>query len=296
MGQKRKSSASGPSGVLVLDKPIGPTSREVIAAVTRRLGLPASGHCGTLDPLATGLLVLVSGYATRVQDLFMGHAKEYVARIRFGATSATDDAEGPIVENVGAPPESIAGIAAALERFVGTIEQIPPALSAVHIDGERAFEKARRGESVDMPARRVVIHACEILGYDAPRLELRVRSGPGTYIRSLARDLGQALGTGAYLEGLRRTASGSLRIETAVAADLATVADVRTLEACLAAEPRSEIPPDAMPLLLQGKVVPAEHSAPLARESLIWCGGIIVGRGSPFGDAAVRLKRLIRPL
>ena len=193
-------------GLLVLDKPGGMTSRE---ALDRALSWfprgTRAGHTGTLDPLATGVLVLCLGSATRLAEYVQDMGKTYRAGVRLGARSDTDDADGAVMPVAGAAAPDRAALEAALRGFLGEIEQVPPAFSAAKVAGRRAYDLARRGQDVALEARRVRVHGIDVLAYDYPRLEVEVRCGKGTYIRSLARDLGERLGCGGYVETLRRT-------------------------------------------------------------------------------------------
>lgn len=206
----------GTGGVLVVDKPTGPTSHDVVARTRRVLGIRRVGHCGTLDPLATGVLVLCVGPMTRFSRWLTGGDKEYEACFRLGATSDTDDALGEITETPGAKPMPRSGIETVLKRFLGVIDQVPPEHSAVRVRGVRSYHRARRGEATGLVARPVRIDRFEITGYEPPRLRVRVQCGQGTYIRSLARDLGRALGCGGLVEQLRRLRVGALTIRDAV--------------------------------------------------------------------------------
>lgn len=213
------------SGLLIIDKPYDLTSMTVCRAVRRRLvagGAPKRvkvGHGGTLDPYATGVMVVLVGRATKLCDAVMAGEKRYVADIDLSRRSTTDDLEGEITEAQYLRPPTREEVAAACARFVGTIMQRPPAHSAIWVDGERAYHLARRGEAPDLPERPIVIHEITLLDYEWPRARIDVRCGKGTYIRSLARDLGSALGVGGMLVGLRRTAVGEFTIERAVALD-----------------------------------------------------------------------------
>jgi tRNA pseudouridine55 synthase len=206
------------AGVLLVDKPAGVSSFGAIARLRPAYGRKL-GHTGTLDPFATGLLVVLHGRATRLAPYLGGLDKRYLATVRFGATSTTDDPEGEIEETGGTT--TIEELAAALPAFVGEIRQVPPAASAVHIDGERAYRRFRRGESVTVPARQVTVHGITLMHFDdaTQTALLDVACGPGTYIRSIARDLGEALGTGAHLTHLRRTEVGAFRVEDAAVPD-----------------------------------------------------------------------------
>ncbi len=200
----------GPTcGILAIDKPAGMTSMDVVAIVRGKAGGTKTGHAGTLDPLATGVLVLALGKATRQLKWFMATDKRYVTEIDLSCFTTTDDAEGDriAVEPLAAPPTE-SEISQTLETFVGRIMQRPPAHSAVKIGGRRAYQLARRGIDVEIEHREVVVHSIEPTRYRWPLLELDIRCGKGTYIRSLARDIGRAMGTGGHCHTLRRTAVG----------------------------------------------------------------------------------------
>jgi tRNA pseudouridine55 synthase len=204
-------------GLLVLDKPGGITSRE---AVDRALAwFPRGtrmGHTGTLDPLATGVLVLCLGQATRLTEYVQRMSKTYHAGVLLGARSDTDDADGTVAAVAGAEPPTLARLRDALEGFLGEIDQVPPAYSAARVSGRRAYDLARQGQEIDLQPRRVTIYRIDLLRYDWPLLELEVHCGKGTYIRSLARDLGDRLGCGALVQMLRRTRVGPFTAEEAV--------------------------------------------------------------------------------
>ena len=208
------------NGLLVLDKPIGITSRRAVDIAGRWFGRGVRiGHTGTLDPLATGVLVLCIGRATRLAEYVQLMGKVYTSTFRLGATTDTDDGEGSIIETPGAGDPGRDAVSAALARFVGTIEQIPPAFSAAHVKGRRAHELARAGKEVVLAPRAVQIYGIDLRRYDYPEVEVEVRCGKGTYIRSLARDLGQALGCGAYVQSLRRDSVGPFTAARALPLD-----------------------------------------------------------------------------
>ena len=206
-------------GVVNLDTPVGPTSHDMVDLVRRLTGMRRSGHAGTLDPLASGVLPILVGAATRFSDDLTGGPKRYEAVIRLGVGSATDDAQGPL-EAVGPPPD-MAAVSGALASFVGTFEQRPPAFSARKTGGVVAHRAARAGSPVEAPPRTVTVESIAILGSERGDgwLDLRcdIRCGPGTYIRSIARDLGDRLGCGGHLHGLRRTEAAGLRVDDAIA-------------------------------------------------------------------------------
>lgn len=211
-----------PTGLLIIDKHQGPTSMQVCANVRarlRRAGAPKRvkvGHAGTLDPLATGVLVVLIGKATKLCDRFMGGEKEYEAVIDLSGRTATDDAEGEVtLIDVPVPPTR-ERVEEAVRAFVGVIMQSPPAFSAVHVDGERAYALARKGEAPVLPPRPVVVREFRVDSYEWPLVRATIVCAKGTYIRSLARDLGTALGVGGFLAGLRRTRVGAFRVTEAV--------------------------------------------------------------------------------
>lgn len=212
-------------GLLNVSKPVGPTSHDVVARIRRLLRRGTKvGHAGTLDPFATGVLVICVGPATRLAEYVAGGPKQYVAEVTFGATSTTDDIAGDITETGAAPDE--ADVRAAAEGFVGQIQQVPPAHSAVHVSGQRAYKLARAGREVELPARPVQIDALELLEMSGRLATFRIDCGTGTYIRALARDLGRQLGCGAYCSALTRTRVGRFTLDQAVAADALTEANL----------------------------------------------------------------------
>jgi tRNA pseudouridine55 synthase len=197
------------NGLLVIDKPAGMTSREVVNRASKWFPRRTKiGHTGTLDPLATGVLVVCIGAATRLAHFVQAMSKSYTSRVRLGASSTTDDADGTVAENSNATPPARAAIEAALAGFIGTIEQYPPAFSALKLGGRRAHDLARRGRDVPLAARTVRIDALRLLDYAWPFLDVEIDCGKGTYIRSIARDLGKRLGVGGLMQTLRRTRVG----------------------------------------------------------------------------------------
>jgi tRNA pseudouridine55 synthase len=207
---------SGVNGVLLIDKPSGPTSHDVVQRMRRTLRERSIGHTGTLDPMATGLLPLVVGRATRLASLISGADKTYDATVRLGFGTDTDDAMGTrLVRDWGPIPER-GGIAAALETFRGTYGQVPPQHSAKRVGGEKAYDLARQAKPVDLKPVPVTVHELAWLSFDSPDLRIRVRAAAGFYVRSLARDLGLLLGCGAHLTTLRRLASGSFTVDRAI--------------------------------------------------------------------------------
>ena len=215
-------------GVVNLDKPVGPTSHDMVALVRRLSGERRVGHAGTLDPLASGVLPILVGAATRLSEELSGGTKRYEATVALGARSLTDDAQGPITPS-GAPLPDREGVIAALPSFRGTYDQRPPAFSARKLDGRTAHRAARAGQPLELPPRRVTVESLELVslqqGDELLEIRLDIACTAGTYVRSIARDLGEALGCGGYLKALRRTEAASLAVDTALSPeDLATLA------------------------------------------------------------------------
>ncbi len=206
---------SGVFGLLSLYKPPGPTSHDLVVWVRRGTGVKKVGHAGTLDPAAAGVLVLCLGPATRLSEYVMGSPKTYVARVHFGVETDTYDAEGAVTAQ-DSRPVTRAEVEAALDRFRGEIAQVPPMVSAIRQGGRRLYELARAGQTVERAARAVTISRLVLTAWEPPVAALEVDCSPGTYIRSLAHDLGQALGVGAHLAALERTASGTFTAADAV--------------------------------------------------------------------------------
>ena len=219
----RSSLGPGLDGILVIDKPIGPTSHDLVGLVRRLAATKRVGHGGTLDPFASGVLPLFLGKATRLVEFHLADRKAYRATVCFGASSTTDDLEGELTFAEGPAPTRDA-VLAALPGLTGTISQRPPAYSAIKVGGRRAYAMARAGETVELAERTVTIDALELIEWDEtepdrPVAILDVRCTAGTYVRALARDLGEHLGNAAYLGALRRTAAGPFRAEDAIALD-----------------------------------------------------------------------------
>jgi len=206
-------------GLLNINKPSGVTSRDVVNRVQRMVRGVKVGHAGTLDPLATGVLVVALGPATRLVEYVQRMPKTYLGTFWLGRTSDTEDIDGQVVELDGPPQPTAGEIEAVLPRFLGTINQLPPAFSALKVRGRRAYDLARRGVAVELQPRPIEIHRLTLVRYEYPELQLEVCCGSGTYVRSLGRDLAQALGTAAVMSALVRTAVGDFRIEEACLLD-----------------------------------------------------------------------------
>lgn len=203
------------SGALVVDKPVGMTSHDVVQAIRNGTGLRRAGHTGTLDPRASGVLVILVGPAVRLSEYVSASDKRYQAIIRLGGTTDTFDAEGKFTPTKDPVNVTEAEFEEALKTFVGEIEQVPPAHSAVKVGGRKAYDMARNGEEVTLEPRKITVHHLEVLEWTPPEVVIDVHCSSGTYVRSLANDLGQKLGSGAYLVGLRRTKSGKFTLRDA---------------------------------------------------------------------------------
>ncbi|GAB4531155.1 MAG: tRNA pseudouridine(55) synthase TruB [Anaerolineales bacterium] len=204
------------SGVLVIDKPVGMTSHDVVQIVRRGTGIRRAGHTGTLDPRASGVLVVLVGPAVRLSEYVSASDKRYQATLRLGTSTNTYDAEGTVTENTS--PDNITEemFEKALQQFVGEIEQVPPPYSAVKVGGRKAYELSRKGEEVQLEPRKINVYSLELLEWVHPEAVVDVYCSSGTYVRSLAHDLGKALGCGAHLVGLRRTKSGHFTLRDAI--------------------------------------------------------------------------------
>ena len=247
------------NGLLVIDKPSGMTSRDAVNRVQRWFPKGTKiGHTGTLDPLATGVLVVCVGAATRLADYVQAMGKSYESRFRLGATSTTDDADGAVTETPNAVAPTRAQLDAALARFTGSVEQMPPAFSALKVGGRRAHDLARKGKDVPLAPRTVRIDAIRVRAYEWPYLDVEVDCGKGTYIRSIARDLGAALGCGGLVQTLRRTRVGCYLAEDAITLDHdpRAIGDyIAPMSAALTALPVVRIPTESVVRFRQGQAV-----------------------------------------
>jgi tRNA pseudouridine55 synthase len=204
------------SGALVVDKPVGMTSHDVVQAIRNGTGLRRAGHTGTLDPRASGVLVILVGPAVRLSEYVSASDKRYQAIIRLGGSTDTFDGEGLVTPTKDPVSVTEAQFEEALKTFIGEIEQTPPPYSAVKVQGRKAYEMAREGEEVELAPRKITVHHLEVLEWAPPEVVIDVHCSSGTYVRSLANDLGVMLGCGAYLVGLRRTKSGRFSLRDSV--------------------------------------------------------------------------------
>ena len=279
------------NGVLPVDKPAGPTSHDAVAAVRRALRTRQVGHTGTLDPFASGLLLVCVGPATRLAEYLTGLPKTYVATMRLGEAMDTDDLTGEIVSSSDAWRDlDPADIEAALMKQVGTIRQIPPMYSAKKVDGERMYAAARRGETVERKAATVTIYSIRVLSVDLPDVEFEVECGAGTYIRAIARDAGEALGVGGHLRALRRTRVGSHSVDGAV--PLGQLGDEARVRAAMLSPlaavshlPRVAVDERGAAALSHGRAVPVADDAVPEGEpvALASAEGALLAIGERFG-------------
>jgi tRNA pseudouridine55 synthase len=272
-------------GWVVLDKPVGMTSTHAVSRLKRIFNAKKTGHAGTLDPLASGILPVAFGEATKTVPFVQDGEKAYRFTVRFGAETDTDDSDGKVTAQSELRPAR-ADILALLPQFIGTIQQTPPAFSAIKIDGERAYDIARDGETPALSARPVTIHALDLLSADQDEAVFEARCGKGTYVRAIARDLGRMLGCFGHVTALRRTRVGPFTEADAIAlSDLAEggveAAAMRRVEAGLLELPRVVVDRDAaarlrrgQSILLRGADAPADGSAYAA------CGGVVIAVGA----------------
>jgi tRNA pseudouridine55 synthase len=282
-----------PSGFLVLDKPLGLTSRDAVDRAVRWFARGTRvGHTGTLDPLATGVLVVAVGLATRLTDEVQRMEKTYRVGIRLGARSDTDDAEGTITfTDVAAPPPQ-AALQETLQGFVGTIAQVPPRFSAAKVAGRRAYVLARQGGGVALAPRSVHIYDIRLLDYAYPDLDLEVRCGKGTYMRSLARDLGERLGCGGYVRSLRRTRIGPFSEDAALAVDADRDTALRSLldlSWAAAGLPRVDLPVLEVERFAHGQALPWTDATPSGEV------GVFASSGKFIGIGRIDEERRLRP-
>jgi len=265
--------------------PAGPTSHDVVDTVRRALGTDRVGHLGTLDPFAAGLLVIVVGRATRLAPFAAAWTKAYEGVIRLGTTTSTDDATGVPVATSDAWRDIDAGqVERVLATFRGAYDQRPPAYSAVKVAGERAYRRARRGETVVLPARRVEVAELVLVRCAPPDVSFRARVSGGTYLRSLARDVGETLGCGAHLTALTRTEVGPYRLAAAVAPEAVTAGDLREPAELVGGLPRRDLDEAGRAAVIHGRAVPAGSGMRDAGSVALFADGQLVAIAQQVGD------------
>lgn len=265
-------------------KPAGPTSHDVVDIVRRALGEQRIGHLGTLDPFAKGLLVLVVGRATRLASFAAAWPKSYEGVIRLGVTTETDDLMGAVTRTAPWTHITIAELVAVIQSFRGGYDQRPPAYSAVKIEGERAYARARRGETVEPAPRAVEIRELEIVEAAMPDLRFRATVSGGTYLRSLARDMGAQLGCGAHLAALRRTAVGPLRLDDAVAPEAVTPAAVQDAAILVAHLPRRQVDEKERDAVLHGRPIAGDPPADGRPLTAVFAGDELLAVAEQVGE------------
>lgn len=259
-----------PGGILLVDKPKGVTSHDVVAMVRRQLGTKKVGHAGTLDPMATGLMVVGIDSGTKLLSHLFGLDKQYLATIRLGQTTSTDDAEGEVLSEADASKITKEQLQLEIEKLTGEIEQVPSSVSAIKVDGRRAYDIVRSGESVELTSRRVKIYRFQLIS-EITRVDkflefdVLVDCSSGTYIRALARDMGQALGVGGHLRELRRTMVGEFRIDDATKADELRK-PMTLLEVATMLFPVVELGDAQAQDIIHGKRIVLEESLPVAAD------------------------------
>jgi tRNA pseudouridine55 synthase len=293
-------------GLLLLDKPAGMSSNQALQRVRHLFRAEKAGHTGSLDPLATGMLPVCFGEATKVAGLLLGHGKAYETTARLGQTTDTDDADGTLLRERPVPPLDREAVEAALAPLTGRIRQRPPIYSALKQRGEPLYAKARRGEAIEVPEREARVDAIELLALDGDTLSLRVTCGSGTYVRSLVRDLGEALGCGAHVTALRRLwvapfqgrpmhALDALQALAASQGEAALEALLLPVEAGIADWPRCVLDPAQARALGRGQPVALEPAAAAGDVNVVDAAGRSLGLGSVDVDGrTLRAKRLFR--
>jgi tRNA pseudouridine55 synthase len=284
-------------GVLLLDKPVGPSSSAALQAVKRLLEAEKAGHAGTLDPMASGLLPLLFGEATKFAQCGLDSIKEYRTQIRLGVLTDTGDAEGNVLERRPVNVDA-ASVARALTRFRGAIDQVPPMYSALKHGGQPLYALAREGKSVARVARRITVHELELLEFAGDLLHLRVKCSKGTYVRQLAVDLGAELGTVAHVAALRRTAAAGFRLDRAVTledlqamGENARTAWLLPADSLLAELPRLELVAEQARRFLKGQAIPLEASVGPCRVYAV--EGALLGVGEVRAQGGLRPVRLL---
>jgi tRNA pseudouridine55 synthase len=277
-------------GILRVDKPEGPTSHDVVAMARRALRTRRIGHTGTLDPFASGLLLLCLGPATRLAEYLSALPKSYVATMRLGEATTTDDATGEVISSADPSGVTREALESALAAQSGEIDQLPPYFSAKKVADERMYAAARRGELLERTPARVTVHAIELTAWDPPFAEFTVHCSSGTYIRSIARDAGESLGVGAHLTRLRRTGIGEHDVAGAVGAD--GLEDVEAVQGALVTPadavghlPRAVLEEEGIAALRHGRAVPADANLPEAEPiAMLDAAGQLLAIGERIGE------------
>ena len=269
------------NGWIVLDKGIGMTSTHAVAVVKRALSAKKAGHAGTLDPLASGLLPIALGEATKTVPFVMDGRKSYLFAVTWGVETDTDDAEGKVVERTDRVPDR-AALEDLLPRFTGAVEQVPPRFSAIKVQGERAYDLARDGEVVELQARTVQIDRLAVVSHENGQSVLEADCGKGTYVRAIARDLGRTLGCLGHISALRRTRVGPFTEADAVGVDMVASEPtaLRPVETALGELPSISVSRDMATRLMRGQsIILRGRDAPISGKIYATCGGVLVAVG-----------------
>jgi tRNA pseudouridine55 synthase len=281
-------------GAVLLDKPVGISSNKALQQTKQLFGAEKAGHAGTLDPLASGLLIVLFGEATKFAGHLLADDKEYLARLKLGEKTATGDAEGAVIERK-AVQVSEPDLVRVLQSFKGEIEQVPPMHSALKRGGVPLYALARKGETVERARRRVRIDAVELMKSEFPHVELRIKCSKGTYVRTLAEDIGEALGTCAHLAALRRTASGRWRVEDAVSlealASPSRTEHLMTLPQLLVDLPRAELNAAQEARFRNGQSLESFPGEGL--RAVYGAAGAVIGLGQATAGGTLRPLRLV---
>ncbi|HID49295.1 MAG TPA: tRNA pseudouridine(55) synthase TruB [Chromatiales bacterium] len=301
---RRRPRGRNVDGILLLDKPLGMTSNTALQAVKRLFRAAKAGHTGNLDPLATGLLPICLGEATKISGFLLDSDKTYIGTIKLGVTTRTADAEGEILQTRPVPVLQPAQVSEVLDRFTGEIRQVPPMHSAVKVNGKPLYKLARQGLEIEREARTVTIHALKLLRLEGDELDIELHCSKGTYVRTLAEEIGEALGCGAHLGALRRTGSGPFQIEQAVtlagveqlAGEGLEALDARLLpiEQALSDWPVIRLTRNSAHYVQQGQPVQVPRAPTSGWVRLQREDGRFLGVGHILEDGRVAPKRLIR--
>ncbi|MGQ4878201.1 tRNA pseudouridine(55) synthase TruB [Billgrantia sp. LNSP4103-1] len=290
------------NGVLLLDKPKGASSNHALQRARRALQAQKAGHTGTLDPMATGLLPVCLGEATKFSAHLLEADKVYRTRVQLGTVTDTGDAEGEVIERCSVPPLAAEDVERVLERFRGEIEQVPPMYSALKHQGRKLYELAREGKSVERAVRRVTVYDARLLAFEDDAFELEVRVSKGTYIRTLAEDIGRALGCGAHITALRRLATGPFASEGMLALETLESlpgqsereARLMPVDVLVAHLPRLDLSDMARQRLVHGQTASIEPTAIASGATArLYCGEDFIGLGVVTGPQEVAPKRLL---
>jgi tRNA pseudouridine55 synthase len=285
------------NGYVLVDKPAGPSSHAAVQQVRRALGIGGrrgtkGGHAGTLDPFASGLLVVLLGKATRLMPYVVGHDKRYSVKVRFGASSDTDDRDGTL-EPSDAPLPSQEAVWAAVVELARSTTQVPPAVSAIHVDGERAYRRVRRGETIEVPSRPVRFDSIDMVGFEEGSVSLDVRCATGTYMRALARDLGEAVGCPAYCERLRRLEVGDWAVEGATDPGDVEPRHIRDALELVPDLPRLQLDESQLADVASGRRLTADPAVDSGQVALVAPDGSLAGLGEVADGTSLVQPRIV---